>query len=259
MKTLKTDSFEFNTGDLPVNPSMPTLLFIHGASLSKGIWDAQIDGLNDIANTFAIDLPGHGGSDGPGCDTITGYSDAVHRFILSAGIPQNSLILCGMSMGGAIVQHMLVEHPKTCQAGILINTGARLKVLPMIFESVTNDFAGFINSTPVFSLSPKTDTQIFKDHILDFSGKCDVFTALNDFRACNGFDMMDKIQTVTHPVLVLSAEHDLSTPPKYGYWLAEHIINAEHVHITNAGHFSPLEKADEINEAIRQFLIKLKR
>ena len=59
------------------------------------------------------------------------------------------------------------------------------------------------------------------------------------------------------PVLVLTATDDVLTPAKYGLYMAEKIAGAIVYSIEDAGHLSPLEKPDEVNNAIRHFLQQL--
>lgn len=254
MKTLKKGPFACLAAHVPSIPTLPDLLFIHGASLSKGLWKAQIEDLKDVSNPMALDLPAHGDSDGSGKSRISDYAGDVLRFIGEADLSKDNLILCGMSMGGAVVQQLLIDNPHRFKAAILINTGARLKVLPEIFQAVATDFNGFIRSMPSFSLSPQTDARLFEQDIIETAGQCSPETARGDFEACNGFDVMEKIPSITCPVLVCSAEHDMTTPLKYGLWLKDHLPRAEHVLIPTAGHLSMLERAGEINGAIRAFL-----
>jgi pimeloyl-ACP methyl ester carboxylesterase len=254
METLKIGKFGCIKGNIHPDPALPDLIFIHGAALSKGLWKAQVHGLNNIANTYAIDLPGHGDSEGSGRSAISDYSKDVFTFIDEAGLSKNNVILCGMSMGGAVVQQMLIESPGRFKAAVLMNTGARLKVLPAVFDQVRDDFGTFIRNIPVFSLSPSTDLNRFEQDIFDFANTCTAETALGDFKACDSFDVMEKIPSITCPVLVFSAEHDVSTPPKYALWLKNNLPDARLVHILEAGHFSMLEKAGEMNEVIGAFL-----
>jgi len=53
---------------------------------------------------------------------------------------------------------------------------------------------------------------------------------------------------------LITAEEDKRTPPKYGDFLEKHIQKASRVHIQNAGHIAPMEKPDEVNKAMREFL-----
>jgi pimeloyl-ACP methyl ester carboxylesterase len=55
-------------------------------------------------------------------------------------------------------------------------------------------------------------------------------------------------------VLVVSAEDDPLTPPKYGEFLENKIPNACRIHIMEAGHFVAMEKPEEFNSVIVKFL-----
>ena len=242
------------TGKWPLDLDKPTMVFIHGAGTSRLIWEAQVEALSPYINTIAIDLPGHGTSQGRGRDNISDYARSVLGFIDSAQIP--GPIPCGLSMGGAITQHLLINHPKGFPAGVLINTGARLKVLPVIFETIQKSYAEYLELTCTFLVSQKNTTEELKGKV----SACMQSTAdvvLGDFHACDAFDVMGKLSSIHVPVLVLTASDDILTPPKYGAYLAENIRGACKVNIEDSGHLSPMEKPREVNRAIHDFLMGL--
>jgi pimeloyl-ACP methyl ester carboxylesterase len=105
------------TGRWPLDPSLPALIFIHGAAMSKDLWQYQILELADAANTIAVDLPGHGASNGRSFDCVSDYADALLELIREIKAPKT--IVCGLSMGGAIVLDLLIRHPKAVSAGDL--------------------------------------------------------------------------------------------------------------------------------------------
>ena len=80
---------------------------------------------------------------------------------------------------------------------------------------------------------------------------------MGDFQACNHFDVSDRLHLIKTPVLVLTAVDDVLTPVKYGLYMAEKIAGASVHTIADAGHLSPLEKPDEVNSAIRDFVRQL--
>ena len=88
MEKQKVGSISFTAGTWPPAPDRATLLFIHGSGESARLWDAQVRALADAFNTVALDLPGHGGSDGPGLETIEGYTAAVMAFAAALGLPE---------------------------------------------------------------------------------------------------------------------------------------------------------------------------
>ena len=95
-------------------------------------------------------------------------------------------IPCGLSMGGAITQQLLLSHKDRFPAGILINTGARLKVLPLIFETIEKDYGDFVEMLFTFVISEKSSTEKLRAEIKACT-ICQSAVASGDFRACDGF------------------------------------------------------------------------
>ena len=81
--------------------------------------------------------------------------------------------------------------------------------------------------------------------------------ALNDMLACDKFDIMDKISQIKVPVLALCGDKDIMTPPKYSYYLAQHMPNAKATIIPGGTHMVFAEKPEEVNQAIEFFLKEL--
>jgi pimeloyl-ACP methyl ester carboxylesterase len=249
VKTAK--NIAYVAGRWPLDPAKPTILFIHGSGGSSALWENQIDSLGAHVNTIAIDLPGHGQSSGPGLDRIEDYSAAVADFIETAGIP--APIPCGLSLGGAIVLQLVLEHKTSFKVAILVNTGARLRVLPFVFEAIRNDYEGYLNSVPAFAASGKTDPVKLASFMTE-SAKCPPEVAYGDFTACDRFNVMEKLSSITTPVLILTAEDDKLTLPKYGSYMKEHIKNASIIEIKDAGHLSPIEQPEVFNRAVIDYL-----
>ncbi len=244
------------TGRWPIDPALPTLLFIHGAALSKALWQYQMVELADAANTIAVDLPGHGASNAGSCDRVSGYTEAVLDLI--GRISASDIIICGLSMGGAIVLDILIRYPKAVSAGICMHTGARLKVLPLIFETIETNFQQYLELTAQFSLGPDSD----KDRIMPLLSAMTTHNpgvAFNDFTACNTFDVMDDLTGISAPTLVMTGEKDMITPPKYGRFLHDNIAGSCLVSIPGAGHLSPIEQSGLVSNAIREFLSNRQR
>jgi pimeloyl-ACP methyl ester carboxylesterase len=251
MEERKTNGIGYIAGNWPLDPQKSTIVFIHGAGGSGVFWQAQIEGLSARVNTLAIDLPGRGRSNSNGKQKIADYAEAVVKFITAIDMPDS--ILCGLSMGGAIVQQMLLDYPKRLKAGILIATGARMEVAPALFETIEKDYNGFAGWMSKICVSKKTDPRkadFFRDDLL----RCRPEVTIGDFGACDRFDAVDQISAINCPVLVVTAEEDKLTPPKFGEFLEKQIKNASRAHILDAGHIVPLEKPDEVNKTIMKFI-----
>jgi len=253
----KQDGIAFLAGHWPLDPALPTLVFIHGSGQEGRFWRAQVEGLIGIANTIAVDLPGHGNSSGDGFRRVSDFSRSVMGFIDAVNAP--APIPCGLSLGGAIALHLLIHQGDSLKAGILANTGARLKVLPAIIETIENNYDRHLTGLIKFAVaqSNQANEEICR-RVLACSTAGPVVTA-NDFRACDAFDVMDQVAPVNLPVLVLSAVHDTLTPVKYADWMAANIHGARHVTLDGAGHMSPIEQPEAFNQAILSFLESLDR
>jgi len=244
----------FVAGRWPLDPGLPTVLFIHGSGGSGVLWREQVEALSGEMNTVALDLPGHGESGGRGMESVADYAAAVEAFVSSLQPPRP--IPCGLSLGGAVVLHLLLEGRMKYEAGILVNTGARLRVMPLIFETIERDYQAYVNGAKSMSISPKTDPRRIEP-LLESMAACPPEVTWGDFRACDAFDVMERLGEISVPVLVLTASDDRMTPVKYGDYLAEHIPNSRLVHIEDAGHLSPMEKPEEVTKAIRDFVLSL--
>ncbi len=246
----------YRAGNWPLDPGKQTIIFIHGSGNSSALWNGQVEALGGQVNTVALDLPGHGKSGGAGMHSVGDYAAVVENFIGRLG--GESIIPCGLSLGGAVAIQILLDKKIKTGPAILVNTGARLRVHPAIFELLINDFASYIESLPGSAAAEKTPGSVLKS-VVEAARKCGPGVTHGDFTACDSFDAMGRLGEITVPVLVFSAEEDRLTPPKYGRYLKEQLPRAVLEHIVDAGHLSPVEKPEEFNAGVINFLEKVKR
>jgi len=79
----------------------------------------------------------------------------------------------------------------------------------------------------------------------------------SDFSMCNTFDVMNQLETIKAPTLIICGEDDKLTPVKYSTYLNEHISSSSLQVIGNAGHMVMLEQGTEVNKKILEFLNKI--
>jgi pimeloyl-ACP methyl ester carboxylesterase len=255
METRHSENIGFVANPWPLQDDRPTLVFIHGSGQDSGFWIHQMKAFEETANAVALDLPGRGASQGSGLDSMTAYAHDVMKFIDRIVAPDP--IPAGLSIGGGIVLQLLLDHPGRFEGGILVNTGARLRVKQDIFDLIKTNFREYVNAFCTFALSPKSNTVALKPQIASFT-KASAVTTFGDYSACNNFDVMERLAEIQTPVLVLSAEDDFLTPPKYGQYLADNISNAQLANIDAAGHMAPFEKPEAVNQAIEGYLKSLR-
>jgi len=246
--------FRFAAGRWPLDPERPTLIFIHGSGGDHTLWQGQVDALVDVANTLALDLPGHGASSRSGAGSIPERAEEVAGLLEGLQAPRP--IPCGLSIGGAIVLQLLLDRSALLAGGVLVGTGARLRVLPDIIAMIETDYAGFVDMLGQFGASEKTDPERLQP-VRQAAAACGPAVTAGDFRACDRFDVMDQLDRIDKPVLIVSAEDDRLTPPKYSDYLEKHIRTSQRVHIRDAGHLVPIEKPAALNQALTAFIASL--
>ena len=228
------------------------LLLIHGAGGSHLTWPTELRRLPATA-VYAIDLPGHGRSDSPGCDTIGAYADVVEEFITTLDL--RNVVVLGHSMGGAIAQTIALRHLPQVSGLILLGTGAKLPVSDAILDQVLTDFDAAVAFITKYSWSRSAPEQMIALG-KQIMGETSPAIVHGDFVACNGFDVRDQLGNVAVPTLVVSGEVDKMTPVKFGRFLAEHIPDAQFELIDGAGHMLMLERPLPVTTHIQQFLVE---
>ena len=231
-----------------------TCLFVHGAGGSASVWIRQLEGLADAARVLALDLPGHGQSGGEGCLRIDDYAAAVGGFLEAARLGR--IVLGGHSMGGAVAQALALAHPDRLDGLILVGTGARLRVLPRIFELLRASYWEGVQFITHLGFSPST-AQALRDAVGAQTLETRAQVTIGDFAACDAFDVMEQIGALRLPTLVVAGRDDQLTPLKYSEFLARAVPGARLVIAERAGHYVHLEQPDVANRAIRDFLLSL--
>ena len=228
-----------------------TLCLVHGAGGNTHAWIRQLEGLADVARVVALDLPGHGESEGEGCRRIEDYARVVRGFIRAAGL--GPVVLGGHSMGGGVAQTVALEHPELLAGLVLVGTGARLRVLPRVFELLASDYADGCAFVTAMALSAAA-SQALKDGARAAMLGTRPQVTIGDFAACDAFDVMARIGAIRARALAICGEEDQLTPPRYAEFLAAKIPGARLLLVEEAGHFVQLEQPEIVNAGIREFL-----
>jgi pimeloyl-ACP methyl ester carboxylesterase len=222
------------------------IVMIHGAGGSSAAWFMQLKTLSDRLHVVAIDLNGHGKTpDRAAQDVTCSYLEDIHEVVKELERP----ILCGHSMGGALIQLYALENDETVAGLVLVGTGARLRVNTMIFDLLDNNFEGYVEATGDFMFHEKTADDI-KEASKAEVRKCPAHITKRDFEVCNEFDIMERVSDIRLPTLAIVGEGDLMTPVKYSNYLVDKIPNSRISIIPSAGHAVMLEQVEEFNKAI---------
>jgi len=196
-------------------------------------------------------LPSHDKSDKFDTLSLDLYVDVVKQLI--AELKYENVILCGHSLGGAVIQSFYFKYPNEVKALILVGTGARLRVNPMILDLTKNNYQEYLKSLPAGDFYRKTSPRLIEEYVKETS-KVGSEVTYNDFNICDNFDTMTKTESINIPSLIVCGKHDHLTPVKYSQFFHQKIKDSELTVVENAGHMVMLEKPKEVNLAVENFL-----
>ena len=246
----KQISYWIGRGDLPEGREM--ILFIHGAGGGEYTWSYQKGFFRKQFNPIIIELPGHGKSGGEGEQEIEKYAEHVHAFLRTMGLPKVTLV--GHSMGGAIVQTLALTHPEVIHKIVLVGTGAKLKVFPMILDGIKSNFEEAARKITQFAYSPKASSDLVERGMTDLM-RCGPEVLYGDFLACDRFDIMNEVEKIDLPTLILCGDEDQLTPVKYSQFLRNRIKQSKLEILPHVGHMLMMESPVDFNEKVKKFLV----
>ncbi len=227
------------------------VLFIHGAGGGEYTWSYQKAFFEKRFTPIVIELPGHGASEGEGEKEIGRYAEHVYLFLKALGL--SKVFLVGHSMGGAITQTLALNHAEVIKGIILVGTGARLKVFPMILDGVRSDFAETVRKITQFAYSRNTPSEVIDRGVADMM-RCRPEILYGDFLACDRFDIMAELDKINIPTLIMCGDEDQLTPVKYSQFLLQRIKGSRLEILPGAGHMMMMEAAETFNEKIGEFI-----
>ena len=228
------------------------LVFLHGAGCSSLSFYYQ---LRHFRSAKAIDLPGH--PDGKPCDGIDGYLEWVRGFIRARRY--KNVVLCGHSMGGAIAMRYALKYPEELRGLILLGTGARLRVHPYYLDRCREPGDGnapWLDQHLDYYRDVGSEVYpVLKQRAAEVGPEVE----LNDLMACDRFDMMDYVGEISLPTRIICGSDDVMTPVRYSEYLTNNIEGASQSVIPGGGHFVHMEKFQQVNEEIEDFLATFKQ
>lgn len=253
-----------------------TILLVHGLASNAGFWRYNIPELSKNYRVIAVDLPGYGKSQkGNYSYSMSFYADQIKKLIDELKL--KNVVYVGHSMGGQIGIVFAIKYPALLNKLILAS--------PAGFEEFHRGEGDWLRSViTVKGVESTTEEGVRRNLALNFYTWHDKWEWMveervrmrkaNDFnefayavvRCVNG--MLDeptynKLSKIKTPTLVVFGRYDGLIPNPYlhpGFPSdvfrngAKDISNAKLVEINNTGHMIQIEKADEFNQAVLDFL-----
>jgi len=243
------------------------VLFIHGFPFDSSMWRHQLEALSGW-ECVAPDLRGAGVSDAPADPDE--YSMAAYARDLTALLDEEgieSVVLCGLSLGGYITFELLRQIPARVRAAILCNTKAAADT-PEAKQGrrVLAETARSLGTRAVAEeLIPKVlgrETRERQPHVvrdvtwmMERQPVAGIVGALHALRERP--DSTSLLGAIRVPVMVIAGDDDQITPATGMQEMARAIPDARFVLVPGAGHLTPLEQPATVSSALADFLTEL--
>ena len=249
------------TGGRPFVPEQPTIVFVHGAGMNRIVWYLQTRHFAHHGHAvLAVDLPGHGRSQGTLLGSVQELADWIPDLLDSAGVAKATLV--GHSMGSLIALESAARHPDRVSKLALLGVASKMPVHPDLLKAANADDplaydlmmdwgtgpVGHFGRHPVpgISLIPGGRNLLRMEN----SGVLG-----NDLGLCNDYQSgMESATKVSCQTLIVMGSEDKMTPVRKGLELASAIPESKTEIIPNCGHMMMLENSDAALKALKKHL-----
>ena len=140
------------TGGSAFVASKPCTVFLHGALHDHSVWTLLARWLSHHGHSvLALDLPGHGRSDGPPLADIAGLADWTLAALDAAGVQQAALV--GHSMGSLIALEAASRAPERITRLVMVGSAYPMKVSEALLTTARDAPLQAIDMVNRFSIS----------------------------------------------------------------------------------------------------------
>ncbi|HVE06196.1 MAG TPA: alpha/beta hydrolase [Paraburkholderia sp.] len=258
------------TGGKPLDPALPTAVFIHGAEHDHSVWALQSRYFAHHGfNVLAVDLPGHCRSAGPALASIAALADWLAALLDAAGTAR--VFVAGHSMGSLVALEFAARYPTRTTHLALLATAVPMTVSDALLDAARDHEAQAIDMVNQWSHStlaakPSCPAPGFWLHGMNRRlmervaavGQAHLFHT--DFSACNDYaDGLARAAQVRCPVRMIVGRRDLMTPPRATRALADALRAAQvpvEVAMLDAGHALMSEQPDATLDALYTFAMR---
>ena len=249
------------TGGKNFDPKLPTIAFIHGGEQDHSAWGLQSRYLaHHSYGVLAVDLPGHGRSDGPALTQVEDMADWIVALLDAASVKSAALV--GHSMGSLAALDCAARYPNRVNRLALLGTAFPMRVSTELLDATEKNEPAAHDMVNIWSHAayahypsapgpgfwvPGTNLRVMQRQ------KPGVMHT--DFAACNNYKTgLERAAQIRCPTLLLLGSRDSMTPARAAQDLAKTISGATVITINGSGHNLMAEKPDDVLDTLVAFL-----
>lgn len=231
------------------------VVLIHGVGLRAEAWGPQIAALSQEHTVYALDMPGHGGSDPlPLGAELADYVDWAAEALATLG----AAAVVGHSMGALIALGLAIEHPALVTRLALLNAVhrrddlARAAVLARAVQIASGQ------ADPLAPLARWFDADDpVRAQVADWLAQVDPagYSAAYQAFATGDTVYASELARVVCPTLVLTGGQDANSTAEMAAAMARAIRNARLNIIAGHRHMVNLTAPRAVNAALTEWLV----
>ncbi len=246
----------------PVGPgddAAAVLLLVHGAGMDGSVWSAQVETLVGAGHrVHAVDLPGHGQSQGPPLTSPRALGQWLVRLLDALDLA--SAALAGHSMGALAVLEAAARAPDRVRSLALLGVAPRMPVHPDLLARAEARDVAAAETIVAWGHAPDALARAAEGrapaeavaHVRELLEQAARSGLLyTDLAACDGYgEGLAAAARVRCPTRLVLGGEDRMTPAKAGRKLADAIAGATVEELPDCGHMMMTEKPEATAEAL---------
>ncbi|MCS6841850.1 MAG: alpha/beta hydrolase [Roseiflexus sp.] len=235
------------------------IVLIHGARMTRALWQPQIDALSSSLRVIAPDLPGHGALAGRPFSLDAAVAQIAAVVDAVAG---GRAIVCGLSLGGYVALAFGARHPHSTIALVLSGCTFSFRGLPgrlvgapyiAVARFVTRTFSPVLARIEERALRQRYPAALADPIIargLFYRSYADISAELLNF------DPMPALRTCDFPVLLLNGARDRFFRRHEQSYLRA-LRHGRLRLIDGAAHLANLDQPEAYTTALRDFVSEM--
>ena len=257
----------------------PTLMLLHGFGVSVFSWREVMEPLSKIGTVIAFDRPAFGLTERPLPGQWVGESpySAEYQVELTVGLLDTlgveRAILVGNSVGGATSMLTALTYPERVQALVLVdpavydhggsmgllrflaNMPQMQRIGPLVARRIRGwgiDFARSAWHDP-----SQITAEVWEGYLKPLQAENWDRALWELTRANRSHNLTERLAEIQMPCLVITGDDDRIVPTDQSIRLADELLDAELVVISDCGHIPHEECPESFLQAVTDFLGKL--
>jgi 3-oxoadipate enol-lactonase len=237
----------------------PPVVLIHGLGGSANVWHGVVAAMQQHHHCVAVDLRGHGRSQGRGKFSIDGWAKDIQRLIAHLELPAVALV--GHSMGTLVAQELARSAPDVVDELVLV--GGISFFEPSIADVYRSRADAVEKDGMDVLVDAWLDGAVSPQSHATAPGMVGLLRELflrnepqHYAKACRALADAERVprDEIGQPTLIVAGAHDRSTPLAMAEELKAAIPVSRIKVLPGAGHWMPVEVPDALAAAILEFL-----